>query len=410
MSQVGQDGMPTRKLVKITMRIQRTIIGLIILASTVFSAEASEMACINDAAKLPEAWKASDQRAGSLSPAPWSADEAEETVATFEAGMRELIGFFEEKPSAVLPLWDDSIEPLVQATHGSSNSPDLDEELHQAARKNLNVLIDSLKQSKANVACDDFETYLPLALFAKRLYPPDDPRTQKAVDYSNAALRECWSLEDAIGFSVRDATQSADLLKADIERLFDLHLWSLWFTEAQKYPDIGLPKGAEKLPKQAWQFFNTLAFPDAARFPGQSTNEAFVSLADLASHILHIPTGVHRYPLRVSDAPELYRFHRENFYAASEAGDLDVFASFVDTLRQYGCTPQNDIQVRDGTRILINAFRDNGASWIMKGAKSDYDAIHFAWTGLLGIRDRQPQSPPPISYRALTPRSSGSTE
>ena len=383
--------------------IQLCLVSLAALGlSSAVSVEASDMVCIDDRAQLPDAWKAPAQLAGRLSPAPWSETEGKETAAAFETGIRELIGFFKRKPSAIPTLWDDSIEPLIQSTHASVNRPELDEDIRRAAVANLDLLISNVAQRNGEASCEDFETYLPVAIFAKRLLPDDDPRAQQVIERSNAALRECRSLEDAIGFSVREAMETHDLLEADVERLFDLHLWSLWFTEAQLYSDIELPAGAEAFPKQAWSFFRTLAFPDADRFPGKSANEDFVSLADLASHILHIPTGVHRFGLRVDDAPELYRFHRENFYEASEGGDLDVFASFVDTLRQYGCTPENDIQVRDGTRILIKAFRDNGGSWIKQGSKSDYDALHFAWTGLLGIRNRQPQTPPPAPYQVLT--------
>jgi hypothetical protein len=75
----------------------------------------------------------------------------------------------------------------------------------------------------------------------------------------------------------------------------------------------------------------------------------------------HIPTGVHRFPLYVQDLPSLYRFYRENFYPVLLSGDLDLFASLMDTLRQYGCTEENDAQVRDGSRYMLKVFHDNNA-------------------------------------------------
>ena len=125
-------------------------------------------------------------------------------------------------------------------------------------------------------------------------------------------------------------------------------------------------------------------------------------MADLAPHIAHIPTGTHRFPLYVEDYPALYRFHRDNFYAVMELNELDLFASFVDTLRQYGCTPENDMQVRDGSRYLLKIFHDFGDSWMAYRQEGetdadldDYDQIHYPWTAVLGLRDRHPRPPTP---------------
>jgi hypothetical protein len=137
-------------------------------------------------------------------------------------------------------------------------------------------------------------------------------------------------------------------------------------------------------------------------------DDGFVAVADLAPHIAHIPTGTHRFPLYVPDHPDLYRYHRENFYAVMQLGELDLFASLVDTLRQYGCTPENNVQVRDGSRFMLKIFHDNKDRWMnfrQEGETDaefdDYDIVHYPWTAVLGLRDRKPEQPKPGNYGAL---------
>jgi hypothetical protein len=77
----------------------------------------------------------------------------------------------------------------------------------------------------------------------------------------------------------------------------------------------------------------------------------------------------------------------------------------VDSLRQYGCTEENDLQVRDGTRFLLDIFHDGDASWMAYREEGetdaevdDYDAVHKAWTGILGVRVRNIEEPMPGTY------------
>jgi hypothetical protein len=103
--------------------------------------------------------------------------------------------------------------------------------------------------------------------------------------------------------------------------------------------------------------------------------------------------------------PWLYDFHRQNFYAMLEMGELDLVAEAVDSLRQYGCTEDNDIQVRDGTRYLLDVWHDGGESWgaYREPGETDsmvdaYDYIHKVWTGVLGVRPRLIEAPAPGTY------------
>jgi hypothetical protein len=183
--------------------------------------------------------------------------------------------------------------------------------------------------------------------------------------------------------------------RAPADDVFDLVIWSIWFTEAELIPGLELPSEAREFPLTVWRFLETYKLIDATAYPDGAWNEEFIDTAYLATHIAYIPTGIQRHPIYIEDSPELYRFLRENFYSVLEMGELDLVAEFVDSFRQYGCTEQNDLQVRDGTRYLLKLFHAGGDQWMTYREPGetdedvdDYDAVHKAWTAMLGLRVR----------------------
>jgi hypothetical protein len=70
-------------------------------------------------------------------------------------------------------------------------------------------------------------------------------------------------------------------------------------------------------------------------------------------------------------------------------GELNLVAEFAASLRQHGCTAENDVQVRDGTRYLLNLFHAGADQWMTYreegGTDADvdsYDLVHKAWSAL----------------------------
>ncbi len=387
------------------------LVVLSLVSSSGGLAGAPDPLCVLDPTRLPESWRPSAEVQKSLNPAPWSEREADDAEHAIRTGLDEMIGYFKRKPSAVQTLWDDSIEALIQLTHSSANEPELDAKARQAARDNLTVLIDThLKLNPDSARCDEFEDLLPLAIFAHRLYPAHDARTDAATKRTNAAYRACGSLAAATGQHLHTILIDKPA-QPDVEDLFDLHLWCLWLIEAEVFPDIELSVEARQFPPAAWKYLESYRLVGASGFENGARDETFMDIADLATHIAHIPTGVHRYPLYVADSPRLYRFHRENFYPVLQSGERDLLASLVDTLRQYGCTAENDIQVRDGARYLLKVFHDSDDRW-MNDRKSgeahadldDYDVIHYPWTAVLALRARQFEQPQPGTYGAIVRR------
>ena len=164
-----------------------------------------------------------------------------------------------------------------------------------------------------------------------------------------------------MGYDYRRKLAAANVSTDD---LGDLVLWSVSFTDAQLVAGLELPAEARDLPPALWRFLAHYPLPGARSYRNGASDTRFYDTAYLATHIAYIPTGYGRYSIYVEDAPSLYRFLRENFYAVLEMGELDLVAEFVDLFRQYGCTEQDDLQVRDGTRYLLKLFHGAGDRWM----------------------------------------------
>jgi hypothetical protein len=390
-------------------RILTTILALGLSSGCL--AETTDPLCVLDPAEMPASWRPPAALRKSLNPAPWSEAEARDVEYAKNKGVDEMIAYFKRAPSAIETPWGDSIEALIQSTYASANSPEFDAKVRKASRDNLTTLVDLFFKEKPNleqVTCNDFVRLLPLALFAHEFYAADDPRTPRITDRTNAAYRDCGSLKVATDLDIHKILSVKQARPID---LMEVYIWVLWFIEAELYPDIELPAEAREYGPMFWNYFKTYRLKNAKEFEEGPWDDGFVAMADIAHHIAHLPTGTHRFPLYVEDHPALYRFHRENLYAAMQLGELDLFASLVDTLRQYGCTPENDVQVRDGTRFLLKIFHANGDSWIKYRQEgetdadlSDYDKIHYPWTSVLGIRDRQPEQPKPDNIGGIVRR------
>jgi hypothetical protein len=211
----------------------------------------------------------------------------------------------------------------------------------------------------------------------------------------------CGSLTAAMGYDYRDRLTTG---YPTIDQIWDLVMWSITFTDAQLVPGLTLPQEARDLPPVLWRFLEHYPFTAARTYPEGPRNRTFYDTAYLATHIAYIPTGYGRYAIHVSDAPWLYRFFRENFYAVLSMGELDMVAEFTDLFRQYGCTEQNDLQLRDGTRYLLNLFHSAGDRWMSHREPNeptdtgDYNEVHKAWTGMAAVRVRIPEPARPGNY------------
>jgi hypothetical protein len=390
--------------------MRRAVLSAIaLLFSSASLAQSGTPLCVIDPAEMPESWRPAPEIAAELDPGPWSAEEAADATASIAAGVDEMIAYFAKNPAGIPEMWEDAVAALIEVTYSSANAPALDARITEAASRNLSVLVAPyLAENPDEADCSDYAETVPLALYAHRFYGPDDSWTRQMIETANAAYDDCGSFSRAIGVSWPEVLSDKSISG---ETVFDLVIWSLIFIQAEVVPGLIVPEEMKLFSPILWQFLQTYEIEDASAYEDGAEDDAFIEDAYLATHIAYIPTGNHRHPLYVEDMPWLYRFHRENFYPILEMGELDLVAEVVDSLRQYGCTPENDIQVRDGTRYLLGVFRDGGDNWMAyrEPGETDaeleaYDLIHKTWTGVLGVRERDIEPAEPGTYGGIVRR------
>ncbi len=361
-----------------------------------------EPLCVLDLAAMPESWRPVGTVQKSLSAAPWSADEAKDAAFAVTRGLEELSDYFSKRPAAIAAIGDNAVESLIDASYAAGNMPDLQMAARDQARQVLMPLIAPyLGRPSQSATCTEYPPLLTYTIYAHELLQAGDIRMPAMVERANAAFRACGSIEKAMG---TDYHRTLEAEYPSTDDLFDLVMWSVTFTDAQTVPGLELPIEARDLSPTLWRFLAHYPFPRARAYPDGAANRTFYDAAYLATHIAYIPTGYGRHPIYVADAPGLYRFLRENFYAVLELGELDLESEFVDLFRQYGCTEENDLQLRDGTRYLLRLFHAAGDNWMAhreprkKTELTDYDVVHKAWTGMAGVRVRVPEPPAPGTY------------
>lgn len=358
--------------------------------------------CGLDPAAMPERWRPHGAVAKSLSDAPWSAAEANDVAHALARGWDELTGLFARRPAAIHALGSDAVEALIDLSYAAGNMPLLRAASRDQASRVLAVLLEPfLPRDPATATCREFAGLLTLTNYAGWLWPPEDARLRKMVALTNAALAAGAGIAAAMGHDYRQRLAGKDTPTAEI---YDLVMWSIMFTDAQLVPGLEVPAAARTLPPLLWRYLADYPLPRAHTYPSGAADRNFYHAAYLATHIAYIVTGYDRHPIYVADAPWLYDFLRENFYAVLEMGELDLVAEFVDLFRQYGCGENDDLQVRDGTRYLLRLFHAAGDHWMAHREPGQGDtvsaaeAVHKAWTGMAGIRVRQPEPAAPGTY------------
>ena len=370
--------------------------------------------CVLDLTHMPPNWRpgASAAKRAQLSQEPWNAAETADSARAVERGLDEMIAFFRGKPWRVLQLGDDAIESFLDVAHAAGQQPALQRRARAQAALMLELCARPwVKRDVKSIRATDFETLITLTIYAHQLLHDDSAVTKALAERCNRALSSAGSLRQATGVNIEtlNATQPVD-----VNRAYDLVMWCITLIEAQTVPDLELRDEARKFALVVWPYVAAYPLKNARDLTAYPT---FYNLAYLATHIGYIPTGYGRHGLYVEDAPQLYRFLRENFYSVLGIGELDLLAEFVDLLRQFGCSEDNDLQVRDGTRYLLSLYHSAGESWMAHREpnehrhSSDYDLLHKPWTGISGVRRRIAEPPSEGTYgnvfRALFPGPTG---
>lgn len=368
----------------------------------------TEEVCFNSLERMPIHWHPSLPLKENLSNLPWRAEETSLAKESVSVALDEMITYQAQYPETVVDLWDNSVEAYIDAAYAGTNHPELTNRALAVAHKHLRILWHPYAiKEQALETCDDTSTALTLLIYAHNLWSMQPQvESSKAIKkallpITNRLLSACGKLERLLGYKY---TQSLAAANAPNGAVYDMVMWAIMFIDALRIEGLNLPAETGDFIKSLWRYLGTYPTPQAITFTGGANNHTFYDLAYLFTHIGYIPTGYGRHALHRQDGEWLYQFIRSNFYAVMEMGELDLFAEFVDLLRQYGCSESNDKQTRDGARYLLSLYTKAGHSWINhresyeSKASNPYDLLHKPWTAMAGLRIRAFEACTPNSY------------
>ncbi len=359
--------------------------------------------CARSAADLPESWRPP----ASLSSTPWTEAEQAAADAAVQGGFDEIANYFDAHPEVVPELWDNSVEAFLDVAYAADNTPGLRDAALVRASAALHAIVDP--SLDVEPTCDEVGTLLTLLVYAHTLNArrPTAPLAilrDLLLRFSNRSLADCGSLAAVLGADPVARLQDPELPNPEV---YGYVMWSITLLDAQTIDGLQLPDGVSAFVSRLWAYLGRYPLPAAADAEDGANDLAVYDTAYLVTHVAYLPTGYGRHRLRVADAPWLYRYLRKNFYAVLAMGELDLVAEFVDLFRQYGCSEENDRQLRDGSRHLLRLYAAAGNRWMAHresyeiAQSNPYDLLHKPWTAMAGLRRRQFEALSPGSYGAV---------
>lgn len=121
---------------------------------------------------------------------------------------------------------------------------------------------------------------------------------------------------------------------------------------------------------------------------GDTGNRMAQDHAYLATHMAYVLNNYGRIRLSEKDAPFLFKYLRDNYDAVLALEDIELVGEFIDVFRSMGYTSATDSMVRTGTRFLLQAQNEDGSWGRWWDEEDPYDAIHYTWCAMAGLRDR----------------------
>lgn len=379
--------------------------------------ELPDQICILNPNEYPEEWRAPD---GLELPyydpgTPWTAAESEMAEAAAERALTEMVDFYQRNMThhRIRDLSTDSVNSLIDETYASTNMPAYHRLALMSAARNLKIVAAKHDNEKKRYSdgCDSARLWEHLKYVGYGQYLLNSLTNDKElaelqkvmVKRVNLMFAQCdWDLEKSL-----EIGNLRTIFKDKRRDPYEVWHWMSWIiaiTEGKTVKGLKLPRGTDKWIAETWEYFLQYEFRNARDSKELFRNEDTKYRAWLSTHIAYIPTGYGRHKQYIEDHPALYRYIRENFYYALEYGFLDLVCEFIDLVRQYGCTEENDYQVRHGARFVLQLYEQSGRSWLAyrHGGNSleedseeeldDYQLIHKPWTATAGLvrRDFEP--------------------
>jgi len=366
---------------------------------------------------MPASWGPTPAQEAALNQSLPVANLSQAAEAAAREAYQELVEFI-SRPGMIEELDTDALEPIINGAFAGSNLPDIQSiGLHFGRDIWLNLSMPYLAETM-KVGCNQLSnTSLAMLVgyggYLQRRLPGNatfDAAYAKLSNLTQSALDDCGTLEDYLGFDPANRTGSypklLDEIASDvqIDEIFDMVLQAV---DTLGLSTFELPTGTLEYTARFWRYLFQYPFVPAGEYNEGLRDESFEQNSYIVTHAAYIPTGYQRYRLEVRDAPWLFHYLRENFYAVMELGSLDLLAEFVDVFRQYNCTEENDAQTRDGTQFMLGLYEKAGRRWTsvresreVEGDLSSYDLMHKPWTAYVGLHARVLEAPLPGTYGA----------
>ncbi|KAL7581456.1 hypothetical protein ACA910_022033 [Epithemia clementina (nom. ined.)] len=360
--------------------------------------------CINDPLLMPKSWRAPEDVLFQDPGGPWTAEEQALADEAVDEGLHELISFFEKAShKRIRGLGTDAVNSVFDYVISSQSMPKFHQRAVDIAVKVLKVSVEEYIQEGVDVECDNMYAKTTFSGYAHRLAieAPKDMQLKEIrdalIDHLNKSIKECETLDSMFSDGVdegdawRDKMADKDL---ESDEVYEWNMWAVALTNCLTIPELKLPEDTQEFIARVWQYAASYELPYYADYEEEEDPRgSFKDLAYLATHLQFIATGYGRHYCYVKEAPYLYHYYRENFYAAMNVGGHDLIAEFIDNLMTYGCTAENDIHVRHGVRYMLHLYKSANHTFVnhleeweeSKKDLSDYDLIHKPWTGIASL-------------------------
>ncbi len=220
----------------------------------------------------------------------------------------------------------------------------------------------------------DLSTALDLLGLEKKPLAPDAMRLLRLAERDFARLPTAAALH-----GVSDKRLAA----ANEDELYDLLMESYVIEKAMARFPRSFP-GRSGLGK-------VLRFIARRRFVSyvdDGDGELFFDHAYLMTHFAFVVSDYGSVQLSEVELPSVGPYLRANFEAVLQEADIELVGEFVDALRSFGHTEDDDGIVDRGTRFLLSQQSQDGSWGPWQSEEDPYDAIHYTWCAVGGLKDR----------------------
>jgi hypothetical protein len=334
---------------------------------------------------------------------PWTEEEQKMANHAAQKGLDELLNFFGSAGDVrIKGLGTNGANALIDQCFASRNKPEFHRRACEESSRVLKIIAPNQLaelDSGEPLTCKRMRKKTKMLAYAHHLHQvlPGD-KELKAVRAQllllvQGSFDNCKNLDDFldvrsdVGWEANLNLQHPDALSWSVLRdyIHQQGLINLYSVPDFFFPDID---EVDRFVWNLWTFggkYNFLGGNKERGYRGMESRHAYQ-----LTHIAYWPTGYGRHRQRLSDAKWVYDYIRENFWAAARYfnSDPDLMAEFIDILRNFGCTEDDDLMVRYGSRMFIHAFKQNGATF-MSCTRDDYSTIHGPWTAIAAVDRRE---------------------